>query len=718
MSAWNDSSRTPETNNLGRGISPRSVAGMLRRRKLLVIAVFALVTAAFVAAAYLLPPRYEAETLLEVAPPTSPEDGGETLTAQSQLPRITEVVYRPSNLEQVIRKLDLFPDRGGRITDRELDLLESRVGVRVEGERTFSLRFEGGDPHQVVLGSSMLAELLVDTTRNEREQRAEASSEFIERQIEPVEAKLQRQKRQIEDYRERWSSETPEQAPASLKLLESTQTQLQELSGTIAEAEARRVAIRRELTELERQGVSASKSPAETRLDQLSARLRTLRQRYTERYPEVIRVENQIDELKQQIADGTTETTEVPEPSPLQVRYLQLQADLDAVEQRLRSSRRQQDTLRARQATYQQRVDAAPRHESALDSMEQEVATTRDHYLQLLGRLQEAQLAESRDKTLQGSLYQIVEPPRLPSAPTSPDRLRLMLMGLVAATGLSLVAAFLVEQMDPTFHQVDEVEGSLGPPVLATIPKQSRRERRQALKEGVDPDILAPPQGLAAEQYRMLATRLAQELAPAPDSAPGGTIMVTGPVGGEGKTTTAIHLAAALVHREEGSVLLVDADVGHPSVHRFLGLPSDDSLDRLLKDPEADPCRHARRQGGLWLLEAGSRSAGGTISTRRLHRLFERLRRSFDYMVVDAPPILALAEGLVLQRTADSVLLVVRARETRRDAAQRALANLDSGRLAGIVLNGVDSTAGYAAAYPYATKRTDEVALATAGARS
>ena len=718
--AFHGSTRNAPARDLHDGVSLRALVNVLRRRKLHVVAIALPVIAAFVAAAFLLPPTYEAEALIEFEPSFEPgHDHGSMphdMTVQHQLPRIQEVIYRRSLLERVAYENGLFPESPGEVTAAELEELESRIGIRVVGERTFELGYEDGNPQRVVRVTSDLAHLLLATTQHDREERAEASSEFIQAQIEPVKAQLEEQERAIEEYKSRWITQIPEQVPTSLKLLETTQERAAEVSKSISDDEARRVAILRELSELERQGINdqPAQSPAEGRLDELRLELRQLERRYTDRHPEVVRARTEIEELEGAIARGGTAATAAPEPSALQVRHMQLQAELGAVEERLANARRERQALLTESDSYQNRVEAAPRHEAALAALHRDYETTQEQYHALLERLRNARMAEDREKTQQGGVFRIVEPPRVPAAPASPNRLRLILMGILAGLGLGVGAAFFSEQVDPSFRDVDDVETSLRLPVLAAVPKLPDRDgRRWGRSSGAGIALLDDPENAPAEQYRILATRLVQQ-ASASGASPRNAILVTSPVGSEGKTTTAINLALALAQRAEGKVLLVDADVARPSVHRFLDIPPGNGFSKLLEDPDADPKRYARWHEGLWLVEAGREPAEGrtALATPAAQRAFQRLRQRFRYVVVDAPPVLALAEGLILQDVVDSILLVVRAQKTPREAVQRAVRSLDPERLAGVVLNGADPASAYSYAYPYPRQRPRTMAVA------
>lgn len=680
------------------GVSASALLGVLRRRKLLVLIPTVLVTAGFAVAAQLLPARYRAEALL-LSEPRVPRDqlGSPELDVQNQLARIADVLHRPSLLEQVIRETGLRP-AGAHIGEEDLREVEKRITLQVESERMFALGFEDRDPRRVARVASRLADLLVSETGAEREERAETTASFLAQQIESVESRLDEQNRRIEEYRQRWFGEIPEQAPTNLKLLESAQERLQRSSESLLEQRARRAAILRELEELERQGFS--KDPGEARLEELRIALRQLRRRYQEEHPDVVKARIELEELERAVAAGTAGSLPA-ERSDARLRLLQLRAELEGVEERIARGTNEQSELAAQSASYRSRVEAAPRHEMALAAMTREYEDTRTQYLALLEQVNEARLSERLEKTERASVLRVVEPPRVPEKPFAPNRLRLVLMGLAAGLGLGFAAAFVREQSDRTLRDVPEIESATQLPVLATIPSVGRRARGRR-NNSQPPEIAAldAPYGAAAEQYRILATRLLQ------DSARRGstTVLVTSPMVGDGKTTTAVNLALTLARLVDEAVLLVDADLGRPNVHRLLQLPSGPGIGDLLSGPQGlELERHVRWHHGLHVLVAGrvSPHTRAALGSPRGQKVFEQLRRRFTYVVVDAPPVLAVAETFVLQRLVDSVLVVLRSGVTHREAARRALQSLDPSRLVGFVLSDADAATSYAYSYPY-----------------
>jgi capsular exopolysaccharide synthesis family protein len=301
-------------------------------------------------------------------------------------------------------------------------------------------------------------------------------------------------------------------------------------------------------------------------------------------------------------------------------------------------------------------------------------------------------------------MLRVVEPARVPLQPYAPHRARILIMGLLAGLGLGVVAAFFAEQADTSLKDVDEVQRFTGLPVLTSIPSiQTRRPRRGDSGTQSTVVMATDPYGHVAEQYRILATKLRARTAGRRPVV----ILVTSPMGGEGKTTTSVNLSLALSERTDESVILVDADLRKAGVHRFLGRPHGKGLKELLQNPDADLASFVRRFDDLHLIQAGGApssevSAAGDLSSAHAQRIFDRLRERFAYVVVDAPPLLAMAESHILQHKADLVLLVVRAGLTPKELVLRALESLEEAPNLNVILNDTaTATTAYGYVYRY-----------------
>jgi capsular exopolysaccharide synthesis family protein len=199
------------------------------------------------------------------------------------------------------------------------------------------------------------------------------------------------------------------------------------------------------------------------------------------------------------------------------------------------------------------------------------------------------------------------------------------------------------------------------------------------------------PSSLAAEQYRLLRTRLETR----DTTRRTQLLVVTSPRLGDGKTTTSANLALTMAREFQHRVVLVEADVRRPSLAARFGIePSLGLVDVLLGAASLDDALVRLPGHNLALLPAGIEPTRSTelLVSSMMQRTLDALRAQFDRIVVDTPPA-ALADTHVLARLADGVLVVVRAGITPRPALERALAAIDRERLLGVVLNEVEDGA-------------------------
>lgn len=203
-----------------------------------------------------------------------------------------------------------------------------------------------------------------------------------------------------------------------------------------------------------------------------------------------------------------------------------------------------------------------------------------------------------------------------------------------------------------------------------------------AMRGDVDPHLVqvADPRSEAAEQYRALRTNL---LAVAQASA-WKAFVVTSAVAGEGKSVTAGNLACALAEQSDKKVVLIDADLRHPSQHTLFSVDNQRGLsDYLAGGSMLEMAIQRSRLSNLWILPAGRTPANPAelLAGKRLDDVLARLRRDYDYLVIDTPPVLDATDAATISPRADGALLVVRMRSTQRDDAKQALELLRKARV-------------------------------------
>ena len=318
----------------------------------------------------------------------------------------------------------------------------------------------------------------------------------------------------------------------------------------------------------------------------------------------------------------------------------------------------------------------------AYNMLRREVESQRQLYEVMLQRVREVGFASAmRDSTIR-----VVDPALLPLEPVSPNVPMSIVGGLALGCLFGMGFAFLRDSNDGRIRQPAEVTVQLGVPELGVIPAAGSGAARlldgrpfglrPAKTPRGTPELLTTDKSAVAEAFRAIMNSVL--------FASGGenssrVIVVTSPGVSDGKTTLSVNLAAALA--ETGRrVLLVDADMRKPQLHKVLPtdngfglhdiLAAHDPVDRLPINRLATPTQ----MRGLWLMPSGTEPANISklLHSKRLVELIDRLRREFELIVLDTPPLLPVSDARLFGRASDGVLLVMRVNQTTRQDAMRA----------------------------------------------
>ncbi len=393
-------------------------------------------------------------------------------------------------------------------------------------------------------------------------------------------------------------------------------------------------------------------------------------------YPKVAELNNQI---KQVDAELQTETTKVVEGirnqylAALQREKL-LQADFD-----------------------KQKQEANKLNESAIQysMLKRDVDSSRQIYEGLLQKMKEAGV----NAGLRSNNFRILDTARVPTAPSEPNIPRNMAFALALALTSGIGLAFLLESLDNTVRTTEQAQQISGLPSLGLIPMGTRTDegrgsRRLALtssKEAVELITTARPQSQMAESYRALRTSLLLSSLGAPPKV----ILVTSALPQEGKTTTSINTAVVLAQKGV-RVLLIDADMRRPSVHKTLGMAPGSGLSNVLTGTATAQAAITRspQLANLFVLPSGTPppNPAELLASGNMRSMLAQLREQYDHIVIDTPPTLSVTDAVVLSTRADAVVLVIRSGQTTKTALRRArdLLMQVNARVCGVLLNAVN----------------------------
>ena len=275
----------------------------------------------------------------------------------------------------------------------------------------------------------------------------------------------------------------------------------------------------------------------------------------------------------------------------------------------------------------------------------------------------------------------------LPIKPSGPSKWILLTLGALLGLAFGVGEVFLRDHFDDRVRDRADLERCLDAPVLAEVPRVRRR--------AADPAFVfrRAPRSEAAEAYRYLRSHLKPLITPASDN--GTVLLVTGAQSLEGRTCVTANLAAALAHAG-AAVIMVDADLRHPTLSELFGAGERRGLTELLAGTASlDDVASATRMPGLRLVAAGEVVDGTAdmFEVARLTRAFGAMRAAADVIVIDSAPVLAVSDPITLARVSDLVVMVADVRRTHRGAASAAAQEIRAiGQRTMIgVLNGVPS---------------------------
>ena len=444
-------------------------------------------------------------------------------------------------------------------------------------------------------------------------------------------------------------------------------------------------------------------------------------------------------DLNTQYAQATTQFgTGYPKVTELSNQLKQVRTEITAEETRMKDrllnvylGALQREKLLA-SAFEEQKREANTLNESAIEYsvLKRDAESNRQLYDNLLQRLKEAGVSAG----LRSSNIRVVDVARTPIYPIAPNVPRNLVLGLLLGLAGGIGLAFVLESLDRTVRNMEEVSAISTLPALGTIPIFGNVSFRKRLK-GVsiadgesEPPVLITylrPKSEAAEAYRALRTSILLSSFGAPPKV----ILVTSALPQEGKTT--ISANSALVLAQGGSrVLLVDADLRRPGVGRLFDQRPRGGLSTLISgvNKVGDVVIPIADVPNLWILPAGPipPQPAELLSSAVMKDHLARWRNEFDHIIIDSPPCLSVTDAVVLSPMADRVILVARSGQTTKLALRRACDLLlqVNARVMGIVLNALNRSAdGYYYSYGGAYARhyydedspPDEITTVTSG---
>lgn len=655
------------------GITSTDLLRVSRRQKWTILGTVALFLVAGVVAISIIPPVYRARAQLLVQA-GMPSSG--TLDLENPLVGLLTMTQPPSVGTQVriLQSRDFVEDVLSRCgLPRTVEpRRDPRVRVaEVRDTSVIEVTVESRDPQ---LAARVANTMLDEYQRQNREYNLEEvlrARQFVEKEVEAARRELEQAEQALIQFRRdhQIGGLSAEQESRTRQLVE-LESRLTETAAEIAQTEAQITTVKAALdTEpVEKPVPSESLNPRidviQSRLVELQMQRAALAEEYQESSPRIAILDAQIARLREELQR---------EPRERRLTLHVLNPAREEMIANLKRLQTEREGLRATRARLLRELNARRYRVSRLGPWEVQLTrlsrsreAAEKRYLALQEKLHVLQLRENA----RGSSARPIEHAVTPTSPIRPRKGLTLALSLLLGLLAGLCLALLRDRLDDRIATPDEADRMLGLPVLATIPTIPSDSRRLM--------TALPPASALAESYRFLRTNV--NLATLDE--PARTMIVTSAHAGEGKSTTAINLAIAMA-MEGRRVVLVDADLRNPGIHRILDLPAAPGLTEVLQG--AQPLESALRSvqaEGLLVLTSGSLppNPAELLNSPSMKRLIEQLSSLAEVTLFDTPPCLSVTDAQVLAAKVDAVLLVAGSAEARTCEVRRAKEMFDRAR--------------------------------------
>ena len=568
-----------------------------------------------------------------------------------------------------------------------------------EGTHIINIRAVSEAPELAARVANSLAQAYRDYTIRQNNKKTSETRAFIEEQLRQTSERLKAAERELQAFKEtNGLIALDTQTALTLNKLNALQIEHEKARAERAEIDAQLKAIdaagQGQLDRLT--GVMSAATPGSplgllrNKLSELNLKRQTLLISFTEKHPQV------------------EETT-----SEIRAVFREARSELQAAWQA--ASNREAELGRRLEALQRENM-SLPEKGLALVRLQRELGLQESLYSQLKAKYQEVQIQES------GRVEEvfIVKPALAPSEPFNiPSKLMIVTTGALMGLIIGVMLAFLAEVFDTSMGTIEDVEELLKVPVLGVIPQLEGEGRKAGRPERADGprsrsgDLVThfEPKSQAAESFRALRTNL-QFLRL---ESKGQLFLITSSFVQEGKTLNVVNLALCMA-QAGNRVLLVDADLRKPSIHRVFGLAREPGItdcvlgnyhwrevvgsisDIMLGDFAIEDILKTPGMDTLHILTAGTKPPNPTeiLSSVRFREFLKEARQHYDFIFVDAPPILPVADATEIAPLMDGVFLVYTVGRIGRGVLKRAKSNLDNvdAKVMGIVLNNVKPEAG------------------------
>jgi polysaccharide biosynthesis transport protein len=699
---------------------------VLKRRWVPALATFASVVGIATAGSLLSPQIYEAEAELLIESNntgrlTGLEDSlgkveGLTIDSNPVTTQARVLQSRPV-VKQLIKDLN-FRDDDGKLLKYE-DIVDNLKIKPIVGTDVLQVSYTNKDPEIAALTVNKLIELYIDTDALNNSSSSAAASKFIKKQLPQVEANLRQAEANLREFKtQNRTASLGEETTANITSISSVADRLDEVNAKAESVNARydRLSAQLNMTWQEASAVSALSESVgvQSVLEQLqNVRIKLAQQRnyLSNNAPQVIALQEEEADLNQLLNQQIANTLGSSSPDVLsKVNILSLgelkQAQIEEfADLGLEKEGLQKEIIALTQTkdNYQQKSDALPRLQEKQRELERKVEVAQSTFQTLLKKSQDAGLIEQQKI---GNVRRVSDA-EVPEKAVAPRKKIIVASAGIMGMFLGVAVAFMLDLKDKTIKNIQEIKRLLPYPVAGVVPDVNLldEERQLLLSYGATEQLpkLAVT-NMTIPPIREAFHNLQMELNLMDSDVTHKVILVTSAVAGEGKSSVSANLAIAQAQCGK-KVLLIDGDLRRPTQHSVWEIPNGSGLTEVLEEKKSWADTVNKMMTNLDVMTSGNipRHPIALLNSSMMKALILSAGDRYDCIVIDAPPIVGLADSKILAKLTDGLIFVVRPGVANYASVEAANESLKDLNVLGVIANGVDlntESYGYESYYP------------------
>jgi uncharacterized protein involved in exopolysaccharide biosynthesis len=509
----------------------------IARRRALLFGVAIPIAVLSILLALFLPDMYTSSALVEIDEASSTQSLAETSAGESYadqyVTNLKGIVLTDANLRKMAKEHDLYPeladDAGTMLTRLKRDIgvnivttpiLDPRTGREREVVDAFTLSYDHREPAKAQAGAQWLVAAFLAEHRRQRQGKAANAAQFYASEAERVRTHVAGLESKLADFKRANAGQLPELTEVNMSSMDRVESQLEQVNQQMSSLRQERVFLAAQLEQsraagpdagsvrqledqysrmrssydenhpdmvtLRRQidsmkfGTSAGTGTSlRSQLNGKRATLAEARQRYGAEHPDIKRLQRDIATLETRIKNGERGDVEMADGTPV---GMQLRTQINAIDSQIGSLMARSAELNAKMGGLEKNVTAAPQVEREYANATRDLTIAREKYAQLLNRQMDAEVNEAAIVGGRADEFRLVQAPMMPGAPSKPERLAILLIGLVASVVLGLTVTVAAEALDPKVRGARDVRELLQVSPLVAIPdiRNSRSRRRNA----------------------------------------------------------------------------------------------------------------------------------------------------------------------------------------------------------------------------------------------